>query len=75
MYAKAGTSSKLKVTFSPENTSDKRVQYESSNENVIRVDADGNLLILESGISVITATTLDGSNKSTKYNNRTYLCL
>ena len=67
MYAKAGTSAKLKVTFSPENTSDKRVQYESSNENVIRVDADGNLLILESGISVITATTLDGSNKSTKY--------
>ncbi|MBQ8085659.1 MAG: CvpA family protein, partial [Lachnospiraceae bacterium] len=67
MYASSLTTAKLKATFTPSDTSDTRLSYESSNENVARVNGDGEILTINSGISVITATTMDGSKKTAKY--------
>lgn len=67
MYASSLTTAKLKATFTPSDTSDTRLSYESSNENVARVNGDGEILTINSGIAVITATTMDGSKKTAKY--------
>ena len=66
-YIKRLAEFSLNASFSPAETSDKGLIYTSSNENVARVTNDGSVLPLQSGIAVITATTVDGSNKSSKF--------
>ncbi len=66
-YIKRLAEFSLNASFSPAEASDKGLIYTSSNENVARVTNDGSVLPLQSGIAVITATTVDGSNKSSKF--------
>jgi len=56
-----GQSFKLTATVLPENTSDKKVTWSSSNTEVATVDENGNVTAIKAGESVITATTADGS--------------
>ena len=65
-YVKGMSEFSLAAAISPDEATDKSLTYTSSNENVARVSNDGTVFAIKSGISVITATTVDGSNKSTK---------
>ena len=47
-------------TFTPKNTTNKSVQYTSSNTDVATVDADGIVTALAAGSTTITATAYDG---------------
>ncbi len=58
-----GASSTLTATISPENTTDKRVMWTSSNTSIASVAA-GKVVGNSMGECIITATTLDGSNLS-----------
>ncbi len=53
----------LKPTILPENASNKEIVWESTNENVAKVDAVGNITFVGFGEGYIRATTVDG-NKS-----------
>ncbi|MBD5180511.1 MAG: leucine-rich repeat protein, partial [Bacteroidales bacterium] len=55
---------RVSVTFLPEDATDKRLKWSSSNDNVACVDDEGFVSILKEGQCVITATTLDGSDVS-----------
>ena len=54
----------LKVTYSPDNASQKGVSWESSNPDVVRVNANGQLTAQTCGTATITCTTTDGSEIS-----------
>lgn len=60
---KSGTV-KLVATIAPNNATDKSVTWKSSDETVAVVASDGTVTGLKSGSCNITATTVDGSNKS-----------
>jgi alpha-tubulin suppressor-like RCC1 family protein/subtilisin family serine protease len=55
-----GQQEKLYPTFSPENATDKRVIWSSSNESVAIVDEEGTVTGISNGSATITVTTLDG---------------
>ena len=57
---KNGEETKLKVTFSPVDATDKFVTWKSSNEKVATVDGGGNVTGVGGGTAKITATTADG---------------
>ena len=59
-----GNSEKLIATVTPENATNRRVTWTSSNENVATVDANGTVKALAAGTTAITATAADGSGKS-----------
>lgn len=50
---KKGESQKLLVEILPEEAKNHAIEYSSSNDRVINVDSDGNLLALKSGIATI----------------------
>ena len=54
----------LVATVLPETTSNKSVEWKSSNEAVATVDANGKVTAVAVGEATITATTADGSNLS-----------
>ena len=54
----------LTATILPETTSNKNVNWSSSNSSVVSVDNAGNINAKEIGIASITATTTDGTNLS-----------
>ena len=54
----------LIVTVLPELTTDKSVEWSSSNESVATIDANGLVTAIAVGEAIITATTTDGSNLS-----------
>ncbi|MDE6369416.1 MAG: Ig-like domain-containing protein, partial [Muribaculaceae bacterium] len=56
-----GESTQLHATVLPANAESK-VVWSSLNPDIATVDADGNVVALEVGIAVITATTIDGSD-------------
>ena len=56
------------IVFTPDNASDKTVTLSSSDEKVIRVDENGQLVALLAGKASITATANDGSGSSAKIN-------
>ena len=58
-----GNSEKLIATVTPNNATDQRVTWTSSNENVATVAADGTVTAKAPGIAEITATAADGSGK------------
>ncbi len=64
---KAGTSRKLYVRISPVDASNKELNYASSDEKVLSVDETGKVTALKEGNSVVTVSTKDGSDKSTKF--------
>ncbi|BBH22747.1 hypothetical protein Back11_40920 [Paenibacillus baekrokdamisoli] len=49
------------AVVSPVNASEKGVEWSSSNENIAKVDANGNVTAVAGGNAFITATTVDGS--------------
>lgn len=55
-----GDTVKLNATVTPEDASDKTIAWESSNPDVVSVDADGNIKALKAGKATITVTTNDG---------------
>lgn len=64
----ADTSWKLECVFEPEDATDKRVSWASSNESVAKVDQDGLVTGVSIGSAKITGTTLDGSKKKVTVN-------
>ena len=54
----------LVATVLPELTTDKSVEWSSSNESVAAIDANGLVTAITVGEAIITATTADGSNLS-----------
>ena len=60
-----GRSGKLGVTFEPENTNEKYVEWSSSNENVAKVDASGIVTAVELGKATITAKTFNRNKEIT----------
>lgn len=58
---KKGSTQYLKDIIKPDNATDKRLVWASSDENIVTVDQDGKITGIESGQSIITAKTLDGS--------------
>lgn len=53
------------VTFVPENASDKRLKWHSSNDSVASVDEEGEVTARANGIAAITATASDGNKTAT----------
>ena len=61
----AGYDAKLKVTFKPAKASNKNVTYKSSNPEIATVSATGKVTAVKTGTVKITATSCDGSKKTT----------
>lgn len=59
-----GDTKTLLPSFSPSNALIKKAEWESSNSDIVSVDQNGNITALHGGEAIITATTVDGSNKS-----------
>lgn len=55
-----GQSTPLSVTFSPDNTTIKRVTWASNNADVVTIDDQGMVTAIAQGQAVITATAIDG---------------
>ncbi|MBQ8316848.1 MAG: Ig-like domain-containing protein [Lachnospiraceae bacterium] len=56
-----GDSKSLNVTVSPDDATNKAVQYTTSDENVATVDESGKIVAVGPGEAVITVTTTDGT--------------
>ncbi|MBQ9061608.1 MAG: Ig-like domain-containing protein [Eubacterium sp.] len=65
---KVDEKSQLKVTVLPDNAANKSVSFTSSDEQVLKVDTEGNLEAVNPGEAVITVTAKDGSGISAKVN-------
>lgn len=65
---KEGTARKLYLTVLPASATNKTITYESSDPLIASVDENGKVTGLSPGKVVITATTVDGSFKSTSFN-------
>ena len=64
MTMTVGETSALSYTILPEDVTYHKVNWKSSNSAIISVDSNGMLTANSTGTCVITATTIDGSNKS-----------
>lgn len=58
----AGEARALAASVSPANATEQGVEWSSSNEGVIKVDASGNVTAVAGGTAVVTATTVDGNH-------------
>ena len=56
-----GESEKIVATITPNNATNKKITWSSSNSNVASVDVDGVILGKKKGNAIVTATTNDGS--------------
>lgn len=54
----------LDPVISPENTTDKRIKYTSSNPDIVQVTSAGKVKAVRAGSVTITGTMRDGSNKT-----------
>lgn len=59
-----GSSESLIATITPENATNKVIQWTSSDPEIASVDSNGNVIGKKTGKVTITATTTDGSNLS-----------
>lgn len=59
-----GNTATLKAVISPGNASNKDVSWKSSNEKVVKVDANGKVTSVGAGSAIITCCAKDGSGKS-----------
>lgn len=57
---------KFKVTISPENASNKTLNWKSSDTSVVKVDSSGQITAVGGGVATVTCTAADGSGKSTE---------
>lgn len=57
-----GSSVQLEASVTPDNASNKALNWESSNTEIASVDSNGKVTALSQGITTITVTTIDGSN-------------
>lgn len=64
---KENTARKLYLTVFPSSATNKTIEYKSSDPKVASVDKNGKVTALSQGTAVITATTTDGSFKSTTF--------
>ncbi|WP_146226653.1 S-layer homology domain-containing protein [Aneurinibacillus soli] len=60
-----GSTAKLTATVKPDNATNKKVTWSSSNTDVATVDANGEVTPKTAGTTTITVTTEDGSEKAT----------
>lgn len=56
----SGETEKLKVSFNPENASDKTITWSSANSKIATVSSKGEITALASGVTIITATACNG---------------
>lgn len=61
-FTEAGQTAQLTATVKPDNTTDKSVTWESADQNVATVNANGLVTAVGNGTTEITATTQDGTN-------------
>lgn len=61
-----GESFIIEVTILPDNTTDKTLLFESDDESVAIVDQEGKVSVLTEGTCIITVSTVDGSNLTSK---------
>lgn len=67
LLMKKGTSfSKIKVTISPNNVTNKKITWTSSNKKVATVTSSGKIKAVKAGTAVITAKTSNGKKASVK---------
>ena len=64
-FTKAGETSDIKVTVTPEDAANTRVTYKSSDTKVATVDANGKITAVANGTATITITTEDGAKTAT----------
>ena len=55
-----GDTGKLAITFQPGNTTDKSLNFESRNPDILTIDSNGNWTAVKEGTTVITVTTSNG---------------
>ena len=60
-----GSSKKLTATISPQNATNKEVEWKSEDEDIATVSDDGTIKALKVGDTTITVTTKDGGKKAT----------
>ena len=65
---KVGTVRKVYLTVLPAKATNKNITYESSDTSVAVVDGEGKVSGISEGNAIITARTIDGSNKKTSFN-------
>ena len=58
---KVGTSHQLKVSFLPENATDRTLVWGSDNDKIVTVSQEGLVAATGSGLAIVTAATSDGS--------------
>ncbi len=61
-----GSSYDLKVTFSPKNTTQKLLQYSTSNKNVAAIDVNGKVTAVGAGTAVITISSKSNNKVTSK---------
>ncbi len=54
----------LVATVAPENATDKTVKWVTSNDKIVKVDANGNIQAVANGTAIITATSANGKSAS-----------
>lgn len=65
---KENTARKVYLTVLPSSSTNKSIKYESMDPSIAEVDKNGKVTALSPGKTKIIATTLDGSNKTAKFN-------
>ena len=65
---KENTARKVYLTVLPSSATNKSIKYESMDPSIAEVDKNGKVTALSPGKAKIVATTLDGSNKTAKFN-------
>lgn len=65
---KVGTARKAYLTVLPASATNKKISYESSDENIASVDEDGKVVGISVGNAIITAKTEDGSDLKAEFN-------
>lgn len=64
---KENTIRKVYLTVLPSNSTNKKIKYESTNENVATVDENGRVKAIKEGDAIIKAYTTDGSLKKVSF--------
>ncbi len=59
-----GSQETLIATITPEDAKNKNVSWESSNDDIVKVDQDGKITAVDLGTATITVTTDDGGHKA-----------
>lgn len=62
----AGNTYDLNVTFAPKNTTQKGLQFATSNKNVASIDANGKVTAVSAGTAVITVASVSNSKVTAK---------